>query len=142
MSDFKREVVFIPAFDKAKEGYGVHCVDMVFYLHGPKGVVQFRVFTGWHLPQVYKRLKDFHGTRGIDRPMAADLGYHSPKPRFEGQTLMEEECHLLKGPCYYDGSTLNAEPILETLIAEGSEAVWQQLEIFYDDTFNQETPDA
>lgn len=29
--------------------------------------------------------------------------------------------------CYYDGSGLNAKPVLETLIREGDEAMWEKL---------------
>jgi hypothetical protein len=101
-------------------------------------------------------------------PMPADLGYHSPKPMYEGQPPMGAEkfdfenkevlkgatgeiaiptrvqtgtftpCELLDGgPCYYDGSTLNAEPVFEVLLREGSAGVWRELREFYLQTFRE-----
>lgn len=39
------------------------------------------------------------------------------------------------GPCYYDGSTLNAEPVFDVLLREGSAGVWRELRKFYMETF-------
>lgn len=45
-------------------------------------------------------------------------------------------CEYLDGkPCYYDGSTLNAERIYDVLVAEGSAGVWRELRDYYDLTF-------
>ena len=70
-------------------------------------------------------------------PMPVDLGYHSPKPRYEGQTCVTESCKYLDGkPCYYDGSGLAAEKVYETLLREGSDGVWKKLEEYYARTFS------
>jgi hypothetical protein len=141
MSKPEREIVFYPAFDcirnpckfgsdTCKPGsggsHGIHCVDLVFYLKSPELVVQFQAFTGWYLPETPN--EDSH--RIMRYPYATDLGYHSTRPRYDGQEAME--CSLLEqGHCYYDGSSLNAKPILELLLREGSEAVWPRLEEYF-----------
>lgn len=122
-----------PAYDKRNpdpsKNYGVHGVTMRWYVKGPEGVVQFVVYANWMPPETEIIHKDF-----LCRPMAADIGYHSPTPRYE-----EHEpflCDLLpEGKCYYDGSSLWAERYLGALISEGGDAVWEMLEKYYDDTF-------
>lgn len=42
------------------------------------------------------------------------------------------------GPCYYDGSTLNAESVYRALLEGGDEAVWKILEDEYKSQFNKE----
>lgn len=119
---------FQAAFDKRssepQENYGIHGVEMKWYVRGAEGVVQWQVYTNWHwLNMPYK-------------PVAVDLGYHSYVPRYEGQSSLTKFCALLNGkPCYYDGSGLNAEPVLDLLIREGSDAVWKQLEKYYRSVF-------
>jgi hypothetical protein len=94
------------------------------------------------------------------QPMAADIGYHSPEPMYEGQQPI---CHILREPkfdkttgkitpaiygdpvicpyvdndipCYYDGSTLNAEPIYQIFLKKGEEALWRELEKRYEIQF-------
>ena len=47
-----------------------------------------------------------------------------------------DPCEWLDGkPCYYDGSTLNAEPMFEILLREGSAGVWRELREYYDQVF-------
>jgi hypothetical protein len=59
---FRKEITFSPAFDKRdpdpQKNYGVHGVEMRWLLHGPDGVVQFLVFTGWNLPHVTKEMDE------------------------------------------------------------------------------------
>lgn len=127
---------FEPAYDKRssdpKKNYGIHGVSIRFVLKGDKGAVQFLMYTPWHLPSVDKS----GWPESLNEPMAADLGYHSLMPRYDGQSVIQKECPYLDGrPCYYDGSGLNAEPVMETLIAEGSDGVWKKLEEFYAELF-------
>lgn len=138
---FTREVVFRPAYDHRDEGHGQHCVEMVFYLKGPQGTVQFLLFTGWAV-ELIKLPEQCRTGAGRNRdivpwnPIPADLGYHSFKPMYEGQEQITEKCDAIGGvPCYYDGSGLNADRIFSLLVHEGSEAVWKSLEDYYYDTF-------
>lgn len=40
-------------------------------------------------------------------------------------------CYLEQGFCFYDGSGLNAEPVMAALFTGGDEAVWSALEDYY-----------
>jgi hypothetical protein len=143
-------VEFSPAFDKRdpkpSKNYGIHGVDLRMILKGEKGVVQFVVYTNWHLPHVQEELnrkatlkQDERYIEAILNPMPADLGYHSPTPIYEGQSVCSDSCGYLDGkPCYYDGSGLNAERIYEVLLKEGSDGVWRELEEYYKDVFESE----
>jgi len=142
LDDFERTVIFLPAFDKRdsdpSKNYGIHGVGVRFVLKGPEGAVQFLLFTGWHLPHVQEELVGKCHTEHHFcslKPMPADLGYHSPTPHYEGQEPISDDCEFIGGPCYYDGSTLNAEPVFNRLLAEGDAGVWDELEAFYHSTF-------
>jgi hypothetical protein len=152
MSDeFRREVVFTPAFDKrhADDGrnYGIHGVDLRFHLIGEHGATHFVVFTNWQLPEITKELD----IRPIDRrfphlschPSPADIGYHRLTPSYEGQEPLLDSCDLLGGkPCYSDGSGLMAREVFEKLIREGDAAVWRELEEWYRERVLAETEPA
>jgi hypothetical protein len=172
----ERIVEFEPAFDKRnvdpEKNFGIHGVEMRWVLKGERGAVQFLVYTNWQLPHVTQEsinrlgfARDFGmEMRCFWLPMAADLGYHSKFPLYEGQEPMGAvdrkfhtddlkegldrfqisatatgtftPCPYLDGaPCYYDGSGLNAERVLKMLIEKGGEAVWREMEECYLATF-------
>ena len=55
-----------------------------------------------------------------------------------GQTPISNSCQYLDGrPCYYNGSSLNAERIYEVLLREGDEGVQRELEDYYSETFGE-----
>jgi hypothetical protein len=144
-----KEITFEPAFDKRNsdptKNYGIHGVNVRF-LYGDKnkGVVQFLLYTNWHLPNVRSEAKnDPSSIVAIERypfefwqaPMPADLGFHSPHPQYEDQYKMDSCDVLNQGFCYYDGSGLNAQRTFETLIEKGSEGVWKELEEYWKKLF-------
>jgi len=138
MSDkhnFKREVKFLPAFDKRsfspKKDQGIHGVDMRFYLRGDKGVVQFTLYTNWHLPTV-----DQTGwPDSIKKPNPAHIGYHSLEAIYENQRSVDT-CQLLPGnTCYSDVSYLMADRVFDILVAQGCDGLWKYLEDYYKETF-------
>ena len=141
MIELTRELVIYPAYDHRPEGGGQHGVEMRWYVRGPKGVIQFVLYTGWPKSiiatpdtpwdELYSSLDK--GT--VHDPLPADLGYHSHVPMYEGQELMDNKCQILGGPCYYDGSGLNANRIFSILVHEGGEAVWAALEKEYAQRF-------
>ena len=120
--------------------HGRHGLEIRFYVYGEKGVIQFVLSTGWmpfskpinnigyiSLPDDYIKNSSF---------MASDLGYHSYKPMWEGDTPLTDKCNLLGGkPCYYDGSSLNANNAFYVLVNAGEEALWEYLEAYYQATF-------
>lgn len=142
----ERETKFLPAYDKRndpKGNYGIHGADLRMYLKGELGTVQFVIYTNWHLPHVqneliHRNLNSEIGIRCAFTPQPADIGYHSPKPMWEGQEPMTNSCECLGGvPCYYDGSGLYAEEIYKVLVEKGSEEVWEKLEEYYVDVFGE-----
>jgi hypothetical protein len=146
MSELQRELIVYPAYDRRSEGYGQHCVDMLWLVKGELGVIQFRLFTGWSAAVIGKPdldWSDLHATlprmyettEKVWPPMPADIGYHSPVPKYEGQEPMGK-CDLLpQGFCYYDGSGLNADRYFSILVHEGGEALWKALEQYYAELF-------
>lgn len=131
----KKEIKFLPAFDRChddpKKNYGIHGVELCFYLTGKKGAVQFILYTNWHLPHI--ETESFPDI--CKKPLPADLGYHSPKPMFEDQ-WSTDDCRLLPGKtCYYDGSTLSANDAYKVLLSGGSDGLWKFLEDYYNETF-------
>lgn len=104
---------------------GVVRTEMV--VRGPQGCIQF-----------YWRTQDAY-----DGTFTADYGevmYHSLHPTYDGQEIMvggpnEEPCHLLKGPCFCDGSCLEGEEMFRLLFTSGEDYVWRALEERYRTTF-------
>lgn len=69
------------------------------------------------------------------KPMGADVGYHSPVPRYASQKPAETDCKYLGQPCYYDGSALSGRKLYEFMIEEGIEAMWEKLEEYHREDF-------
>ena len=56
----ERIVEFNPAYDERnnpKGNYGIHGVNLRMMLKGDSGVVQFVLYTNWHLPHVQDELE-------------------------------------------------------------------------------------
>lgn len=157
MTDFERRVIFEPGYNYLHETgpkrRGQHGMAIRFLLIGPQGAAQFLMGTSWtplgevdkdangeplHREPVhidYWKTEDYgmgpHKFGLVNPPDGYDLGQHWTEPLYNGQDPME--CELLPGgQCYYDGSGLNADPILKDFITEGEEAVWRHLEEHYD----------
>lgn len=80
-------------------------------------------------------MDELRGRKGFPALMGIDVGYHSPTPRYEGQTFMK--CNILPGgQCYYDGSGLRAEEWFKIFLEEGDAKIWQLLEQQYNELFN------
>lgn len=127
-----------------KKNYGIHGCNLRMILRGDKGAYQFVIFTNWHLPHVIREIgsRAYEPSRGdrhwMERPMPADVGYHSLTPQYDDQPSMGP-CEYLDGQaCYYDGSGLQAEEMFDKLVAEGSEAVWAELERLYVQRFGED----
>jgi len=138
----EREIFFEAAYDSrdTHKGGGIHGVDIRFILKGEKGVTQFVLYTNWFLPHVQADLNARYHEPGRwpHEVSPADLGYHSRTPLHDYQKEpSQEHCQYLDGPCYYDGSALNAVPVFERLLREGSDGVWAELEDYYKATFGE-----
>ena len=131
-----RVIEWTPAYDKRhpdpSKNYGISSMTVRFVLIGDEGAVQFVLLTGWHL----KHVREEFASRGLTGVMPSDLGYHSYQPCYEGQQPITEACEYLGGsPCYYDGSALAADRVFEIFLAGGEEALWKELEDYYQQVF-------
>lgn len=143
MTEFERIVRVKPAFDKRydypKKNYGVSSVLILFFLKGEMGAIQFVINTNWFVPTAREHLRQFEHiqrTSLIMKPQGWDVGYHSPKPMYEGHTSMDQECDLVEGgKCYYEGTTLYAEEWIEDFVAGGTEWLWPRMEEEYHTRF-------
>ena len=143
MKDKLLKIVEItPAYDRRNinpdENYGIHGCNLKLILKGDKGAVHFIIYTNWHLPHVQNELlskvnsSEKHLIEATFLPMPADVGYHSPIPRYEGQSIISDSCEYLDGkPCYYDGSGLRAYEWFEILVEQGLDAIWKLLKDEY-----------
>lgn len=114
--------------------HGKHGLEIKFIVKGEQGAVQFILYTGW-LPQIITKKYSVNWSEGI--PIPADLGYHAKTPQYEGQTLTSQSCTLCDGqPCFYDGSGINAQDAMYTLVNGGGTKLWDFLESFYSHVFN------
>jgi hypothetical protein len=113
----ERAVVFQPGYSgkrtaDPRKNYGVHGMEITWFLRGPKGGIQFKVYTNW----VPGPLSPGHGLppagmvfprQEFDHyPMGADLGYHARVSQWDGDAewCRREDCEITGGVCYYDGS--------------------------------------
>lgn len=141
VNGFTRMVVFSPGYvceqpTGTPTSHGKHGMDITFYLKGKEGAVQFKIFTHW-TPDLGASLLSWN--ERILPPMAADLGYHSPTPTYEDQGPISDSCWVLDdAPCYYDGSSLNAEPVFDKFLKEGEAGMWKELEYYYWKVFRPE----
>ena len=135
MTEFERIVLFRHAYDKRDpdpmRNYGIGSVRLLMVLKGPAGAVSFAVLTDWYLPEVAAELTG--KGHGDFEAHGAGLDYHSLVPTREGQNPGKPCCWLDDRPGYCDGSVTASDQILERLIREGSDAVWEELERFYGD---------
>lgn len=121
--------------DNPSTNYGIHGLDVYFILLKDNCAVQFLLSFASYLSSV----KTSYSGGEIK---AFDLGYHSPKPMYEGQP--SNECHLLEGGiCYYDGSCLNADSFWKKIESKaiGNKGfdmqgeIFKELRAYYDSTF-------
>lgn len=126
-------------------GHGQHGMTMRWVLQGPHGAVQWLLNMPNWVPGNVAILGDIKGVEPISvvpvgahgyDGMAVDLGFHSPTSMGDRGEHESHECDVLPGKtCFYDGSSLNAIPILEAFLAHGPHAVWAVLGDYYAETF-------
>lgn len=140
----QRIVRFEKGFDKRSadptKNYGVRGMHIRFLLKGEKGAVQFLLYTDW-MPKrtVQEYAMQFPDSALKYQANPADIGYHAYVPQYEGATLITESCPELNGvPCYYDGSSLQAEYVYWAFVNEGEEAMWALLQERYDNLIGPE----
>lgn len=141
MAKFEKIIRVSPPYDKRhsdpKKNYGIGGMSLRFILKGTKGATQFVFLTGQYQKHVADELATkYDGRYNSFHGRGADIGYHSPVPHYEGQSICQNDCEVLGGPCYYDGSSLQAGDFEETFLREGEPAVWAMLEERYHEIFD------
>lgn len=133
---FTRRVDFSPSYNFLRptdDNYGIGAMRIRFVLIGPKGAIQWMIGTEWFIASARQHLRQF-SERDIDnlrKPSGWDLGYHAREKQYDRQQSMGP-CEYLDGAeCFYDGSSLNADLLIEGFLAGGDEWLWPQLESYY-----------
>ena len=112
--------------------HGVHGLNLRFLAKGNAGTVQFLLFTSWLPKFAVDKTFVWGSHEKAWPPFPADLGFHSKTPQYEGHTPSDLECEYCDGqPCYYDGSGLNANLAMYTLVNGGEEALWKFMDEYY-----------
>lgn len=103
-------------------GHGRHGMTLRFVLKGPSGATQFVMNMPNWTPG---NTTCIGGIEAINGPSLVPIRW----PIDDGE--------LLDGAaCYYDGSGLNAGPVLEAFLSHGPMAVWAALARYYADIFD------
>lgn len=122
-----------------QNNYGIDGMKIRMLLHGPLATVQFLWSPGIYpiKERVPKRgyTTERWQTDDISGPTGWDLGYHADAPQYDEPEFPQRpmKCEYRPdGRCYYDGSSLAADRLMDLLMYDGEDAVWQELEHYYD----------
>ncbi len=119
--EFRRMTEIAPRFSESPNSQKDELTVLLF---GTKGTVQYKA---WTMPYA-----------GEDAFLPVDKGYHSPRPLFEEQEVIEDSCRYLEGlPCYYDGSGYGANLLTRNYQLHGLDAFWAEMEEYYRYQFEQ-----
>ncbi|QGZ16779.1 hypothetical protein PBI_DEWDROP_132 [Microbacterium phage Dewdrop] len=146
--ELRQEIRFEPGHTIRKtkgdgKDYGIGSMMIRFLLHGPRATVQFVMSTGWvpeKVPVPGYSFSEWHHSA----PTGFDVGYHADEPISEdmrdwsgGSDGQGRSCEYRPGgKCFYDGSGLAADALLERFMFEGHAAVWEELERYYLEQFH------
>jgi hypothetical protein len=96
-----------------------------------------------YLPETAARLAFYNY---MPEPLGWNIGWHSvidhtiytnSNGESESRAYKSDDCHLLPNmPCYYDGSTLNADPYLKIYLEDGPNKLWEKLEDYFLEAMN------
>ncbi len=135
---------FVPGYncpDRSMSGHGVHGMEIHWYLRGPAGGAQFKMGTDWIPGELFPG----HGLGpdGVNRtwmlyPTGVDVGYHARRPQWEGDQPIHDDCPIIGGTCYYDGSGLRADDVLKRFVVDGEPVIWAELEKVYAELVDEE----
>lgn len=143
----ERRIEFQVGYDHRRFtcGHGCHGMSLRFIFLGPAGATQWMA----NMPNWMPGNTDIIGNIQGELPISfvptsnqigdgypVDLGYHSPRPLYEGHEGRDRCIYLPEGTCYYDGSGLNAQPVLEAFLEHGPMAVWATLARYYNEVFH------
>lgn len=140
-----RRVDFIGAYDLTRpeptQNYGIHNMEISFAVSGAKGAITITMSTHWYLPQNQQSSFNMLSKYPFDplelmMPNITDVGYHARAPQYENQ-YKKDNCELLDGPCYYDGTSLwGNEAWRLGFLHGGTEWLWTRMEQEYEHRFH------
>ena len=142
MADLQRLVTVTPArdcttkcefgSDRCKPGaggfHGITDANIRFSLTGEQGALSFVFFTGWHKKETRKARDPFRHTDGL-----GGVDWHWRTPRTDYEAFHHEDCDLLGGDCWTDGSGLMAMDAFEELVNGGTDSLWEWMERLYEE---------
>jgi hypothetical protein len=109
-------------------GIGFYSTMFWLFLKGSSGVVQFSLL--WPYEKIGDQLE-------MHMPFPVDIGFHSPRPLYEGQAPDDEECSAIGGICYYKSSDLLAQRAFDMFLEYGERALWLFMENEYEKAFGE-----
>ena len=130
----EHHIRFHPAY--ASERYGVHNMEVEFWVRGPKGAISLRMCTHWFVPSEQQRSFDMYSKypwepRDLMQPDIVDVSYHAHAPAHDSD-YATADCAYLGGPCHSDGSALYGnECFREGFLRGGSDWLFARLEEEY-----------
>lgn len=126
------QVEFDPAWDKRAEdpNLGQHFAQFRFAIIGPRGAVEWTLFTGWTVESALQGpvMAVAHS------PIPAVYGAHT---RVTADTPGARACHLV-GHCLDDGGSFRSDHLYKALVIEGYDGVAQLLLKTYRGSFKEE----
>jgi hypothetical protein len=140
VNGFTRVLELTSPFDmrdsNPKKNYDIHGMNLKCVLVKDGKAVCFLA----HLPVYLKHVADeqYFGDKRRFNPfegMGADVGYHSPTPKYKEQTVISDKCPYIGCACYYDGSSLRGEEWYEEFLKEGLDHIWKKLEVEWEELF-------
>ncbi len=140
MSDISHEIIIKPAFDDMVNGckhdkagdHGRGAVTLLLIARAANSGAVLSVHTPWHLPETLEKGTTIYGApldiaEMVSAPPVAVIDLHRSEPTFDGHKS-RHDCWVIGGDCYSDAAYIAADPIVDALMREGSEAAFVLLD--------------
>ena len=117
--------------------FGIHGMELVFWVKGSKGAITIRIFTNWWLPHLQDKMLKL-ATKGypfdplveLMGPKIVDISYHAKEPQYDEQYSIDN-CEFTDGKCYCGGSSLWGDEWLPGFLHGGSEWLFERMKDEY-----------
>lgn len=122
---------------------GIHGMELLWLLRGPKGAIDFSIATNWLPGEVGtswrwsdEGKREFARTRSTHDlfPSGMGIGIHALTKQYEDQ-YSRDDCMLFGEPrkCYVDRMGLLSDELMVEWSKEGDRVVWERLKELHDD---------